>query len=100
MATPVAPANTDGYSHMLLTGDNTFQTVTLPAETTRRIFSVQFRAYVEDATFDDEGSVEYILPAGQAESINAKSMGGWVFKIKQATSAGTVRLRILYGKGI
>lgn len=92
------PDNRDGYIHVKFTGDGSEQTYTLPTD--RPVFSIQFRVIGEDATFDDEDGIEYVIPAGQAESINAKSMAGWIFRFTQATSAGKVYIRVLYGKGV
>ena len=92
------PVNEDGYIHEKFTGDGFEQTYTVPID--RAVFSIQFRVIGEDATFDDENGDEYVIPAGQAESINAKNMAGWKFRFTQATNAGTIHIRVLYGTGV
>lgn len=91
------PANADGFINIVFTGNGTDQTYTV----SDNVYSIIFRAAVNDVTIDDENGIPYILPAGQAESINGKNMKDWDWVFNQAAAAGAVmQVRELFGKGV
>lgn len=86
--------NPDGFQNVVFTGDGTDQTYTIPAG----IFSLIIRVTGTDLTIDDENGIAYIIPAGQAESINVRSFTNVPLVLNQAASDKTY-IRELYGKG-
>lgn len=90
----MAITNPDGFQNVVFTGDGTDQTYTWPAN----VFSILIRVEGTDLTIDDENGIAYVLPAGQAESINAKSFDNVPLVLNQAASDKTY-IRELYGKG-